>query len=321
MYHGARNDKRQLCCERQIRLAYNRQTRQFTLNPLKIQLHGVEIPIYSIHCALAAVLTITLVPPELSSKKAHDHAYCLASLLGKWSLVIVDGNAHYCPSMVFIMYGTSSSTSDLSTILWSCGVSKSIILRDLDNYQRKPERLGETAKSLMQSWRVDRQNMVNNAIGVRFSEEELPGSQPPRSKATAKKFLSGVAGERKDAAEGIEKIYQERVTLPEEEPMEKIWRFGDCAESVPITLAANIFQGYAIAIALKPENIDGSVLSINKADEVVFCDPIGELSCQVCQWSFAALQHMKKVEVREPMHMCDTFKMLELNVSAPQRPT
>lgn len=235
-------------------------------------------------------------------------------------MVIVDGNAHYCPSMVFLMYGTSSSTSNLSTILWSCGASKSVILRDLDNYQRKPERLGETAENLMQSWRIGRQNMVDNAIGVRFSEEELPRSQPPRSKAAAKVFLSGVAKERKEAAEGIEKIYQGRVKLPKDEPAEKIWRFGDCAESVPITLAANVFQGYAIAIALKPENIDGSVLSINKADQVVFRDRIEpELSCQVCQWSFAALQHMKKVEVLE--HMCDTFKMLELNVSTPQRLT
>lgn len=319
LYHGARAGGK-LCCERQVRLAYDGPTKKFTLNPVRIRLHGIEIPIYSIHCALAAVLTITLVPPELSSQKAHDHAYCLATLLGKWCLVIVDGDAHYCPSMVFLMCGTSKS--DLSTILWSCGASKSIILRDLDDYQRKMGRLGKTAESLMQSWRVDRQNMVNNAIGVHFSEKELPGSQPPRSKAAVKEFLSVVAKEKKEDAEGIEKIYQERVKLPEEAPKESMWRFGDCAEAVPMTLAANIFRGYVAAIALKPENIS-SVLRIEKTDQVavVVRDPIGpelELSCQVCQWSFAGLQYMKKIEVREQVQISDTFEMLELNVSAPQ---
>lgn len=264
------------------------------------------------------------MPPDLSSKKVHDHAYCLASLLGKWCFVIVDENANFSPSMIFLMYGTSSSSSNPSTILWSCGVSKSTILRELDQYQRKAGRLTGDTESLMQSWRVSRQEMVDNAIGVSFSGKELPGSRPPRSKEAAAEFLRGVAQERKEDAIGIEKIYQRRVRLPEV-PDGTIWRFGDCAESVPVTLVANTCQGYAIAIALRPEDICNLVRGINKANEIMVRDPVRDLvkpepSCQICQWSFAGLEHKKQIEVQDREdRICDTFKMLELNISAPRR--
>lgn len=178
----------------------------------------------------------------------------------------------------------------------------------------------------MQSWRFSRQEMVNNAIGVSFTGEELPGSQPPRSKSAAAEFLRGVAQERKADAIGIEKIYQQRVTLLEA-PADTIWRFGDCAESVPITLVANTCQGYAIAIALKPEDIRGLVRGINKADQIMVRDAAHDLvkpepSCQVCQWAFAGLEHKKQIEVHDREdRICDTFKMLELNISTPRRLT
>lgn len=164
----------------------------------------------------------------------------------------------------------------------------------------------------MQSWRVDRQNMVNKAIGVSFNEEELPGSQPPRSEKAMAGFLSRVAEKRREDAEGIQKLYSENVKLPEEEPVDTIWRFGDCAESVPITLVANTCQGCVITIALKPEDIYGSVKGINKADEILPRGSIKSIpSCQVCQWSFAGLQHKRGIKV----HDVDIFEKLELNVN------
>lgn len=205
-------------------------------------------------------------------------------------------------------------------------MSKSTVLRVLDQYQRKVGRLAKDEESLAQSWRASSQKMVNNALGISFSAEELPGSQPPRGKRAATEFLRVVAPEREADAIGIEKIYQRRVKLPEV-PADTIWRFGDCAESVPVTVMANNCQGYAIAIALRPEDICDLVRGINKDDEIMVRDPVRDLvksepSCQVCQWSFAGLEHKKQIEVQDHEdRICDTFKMLELNVSAPRRLT
>lgn len=313
-YHASKpalgEGKLKPCCEKQIRLTYNRSTKQFKLNPVMVHLHGIEIPVYSVHCALAAVLTITLMPPTLDSKKIHDHAYCLASLLGKWCFIIGDKDLTYFPAMVFVMCGTSSSSSN-PKILWSCGTSKPMILRALDQYQRKIDKHSER---LVESWRVDRQNMVDIAIGVSFNEEELPESQPPRSKKAMEKFLRTVTEKNREDAEGIQRIYSENVELPEEKPVDTIWKFGDCAESMPLALVANTCQGYAIAIALRPETIYKSVKSISGSDEILPRDSIkSEQSCQVCQWSFAGLQHKRKIEVH------DMFEKLELNVNTSQR--
>lgn len=201
--------------------------------------------------------------------------------------------------MVFVMCGssTSSSSSNQSTTLWSCGTSKSMILGVLDRYQHK---LDKHAERLMQSWRVDRQNMVDNAIGIGFNEEELPRSQPPRSKQAMRQFLGMVPEKRREDAEGIQRIYEENMKLPEEEPTDTIWKFGDCAESVPIALIANTCQGYAIAIALKPGEIYELVKNISRSDEIQPRDSIkSEPSCQICQWNFAGLQHKRNIEVHD----------------------
>lgn len=286
------------CCERQIRVTYNATT-GFKLNPVMVHLHGVEIPVYSIHCALAAVLTITIMPPDSStiSKTVHDHALCLASVLGKWCLIIVDGDEVYVPAMVSVICGTSSSSSKLPAILWSCGTSKSAVLRVLDQYQSKPGQFGRNADKLMQPWRVARQNMVENAIGIGFNEEELPGSQVPRSKIAAADFLRVVAKEKREDAEEILKIYEGRVNLPEVLPVETIWKFGDCAETVPIILVAQTCQSYAIPIAMKPDKIHRFIKNISKNNQILPSEVAkSEPCCQNCQWSYAGLQHKRKIK-------------------------
>lgn len=88
---------------------------------------------------------------------------------------------------------------------------------------------------------------------------------------------------------------------------------------MPITQLANVCQGYAIAISLKPQSIDGLVLAINKVDQIIL-EPDGafepEPSCQNCQWCFAELQHKKKIEIIDQEGTYDKLKILGLNVSA-----
>lgn len=288
---------------------------KFKLDPIIIQLCGTKVSIFSLHCALAAVLTITLVPPSATSQRYHDYAWCLIALLGKWSWTILGSQdiipaggeyefdrkmrLNMCPRMVCIMYGTASADSD--KVLWSCGTTK---LFELDDIQ----------KGLKNSWRENREEMVNKAVGLSFTRFQLPGSQPPGTIQDSKAFVKRRVFLGPDQEEGraIHQIFKEKVSLTNQEP--HIQRFGDCAESVPITIAANTCAGIVVSISLQPEIIIGKISGISR-ENTIECYLEPRPGCNVCQWLFAGIYVKKDITIKDRLssQAQNTLELVEIS--------
>lgn len=262
------------------------------LSPIKIYLHDTEILIYSIHCALAAVLTITLTPPEKSSSQFHDHAYCLAVLLGKWCYTIVGqgtGNSiiGMCPSMICVIYGTSAS--DFNKILWSCGTSR---VKDLH-------------KDLKAEWRRQYETMVGDAIGMTF--DKLFDSRPPLTIEQSRNYINSLnlgPDDVKSDEKKIHDIFNERlenIGKPLTEDMPAPAKFGLCAECVPVTLTAKrcATHSVAVSIALEPRVIIEEISGISEANKVEFADP--KPGCISCQWLFAGLEVKRDIFIKDQL--------------------
>lgn len=137
------------------------QTLHLTLDgklaPLTIQIHGTTIFVFSIHCALAAF--ITLKTPEAASRLGGSFEFALRTLLllGKWSHSINPNGDHPTPdtfSVTCADVGEPRKPGLQTEYLLVCGTSKATTI---------PRKHGDPN---MRHWTEHRQRTLQEAIGV-----------------------------------------------------------------------------------------------------------------------------------------------------------
>lgn len=294
--------------------------------PCIIQLYKQSIPIYSVHCALAAILTL-LLPRRECTKNALVYQYCLVLLLGKWS-----SRLHFelKPAVVCVMRGGQGEDE-----VWMCGTTKKVPRAGKEaktGWRRKPgddntpDPWPTEWTQLLKEWRKQRSDFINERIGDHPYGGDLYGPNGDRSAIHAR--LNGYRSEAETDINGADDAIErrERYIMILENCLERLSRgrrqddhptnapidrtqIGDCAESWGIGVMAALnctVASEVVSIAMRQPDL-GLVESAHFKSPKVSTEhelilPNGakaRLGCNNCQYLFAVLHVNKSVDVKD----------------------
>lgn len=304
--------------------------------PCTIQLHGQPIQIYSVHCALAAALTL-LLPLRTSAVDPLMYQYCLVLLLGKWSSKLHSkaGSGH--PTVVCVMHGMREGCE-----VWVCGTTKNVPKAGGEaktGWPRKPEddqtpdRWPTEWSNLLKGWRAQRSKFIDDRIGDHPYKGDPygPNGDGPTITAHLEHLESGrdipeldanlvgtngtigITSRRNNHIAILEKCL-ERLSLerkqdnPPRQTLRVKTQIGDCAESWGIGVMAAVgCTGDIISIAMGQNNL-GLVKSrdfkspVTTEHELILPKRAkARIGCNNCQYLFAVLHVNKSAHVKDDL--------------------
>lgn len=240
------------------------------LSPVYVEIHGLEVPIFSIHFALLAVMSIVL-PPNLTGTDL-DYAYALLAVVGAWMTCLTQ----VFPAVITVVFPQSNILlcPDLQERFFTLGSSK----------------CGPDAtKKMMIQWRLARQAPLKKVIGQEwpfYHEQRVPQMS-----------LSEISKLGRDSDRDILRLYARRPGVGHQGPSSIHQRFGDCAETIPLAIIANKFNGPTISILILP-NIVKHIDSISH--QLKIFPPISAIpGCSNCQLLFSAVECFKGLTVTD----------------------
>lgn len=257
------------------------------LSPITIDILGTPVKICSVHCALAAILTLKLQHPNQHTSTLWDYTFCLATLLGRWSVTIAPGLSETKnrsrghskqPTVVCVM-----CVADRGKNFWVFGTAKAGLQ-------------GGGRKGLLEAWKQARKQGLDCAIG---NYPFRTGGQITVTVGEAIEQPNILYNEGLvDGGEWGEEIIGKWLEAARELPGDMggvdntvNQKYGDCAETVPITVIMQNYKGDVLSIALCPKELK-DIKSISEDFKPILRSPKehtgAKRACVNCLMLFAA---------------------------------
>lgn len=209
--------------------------------PLTIDFFVVEVELVSIHCALAALLTIVFPPAEDTTIEFLEYARATASVLGVWLTKL--SSPASCPSMANVMLAETG-----------------IIIMPGEQPEHRVI-LGTTKDQIKSS--LHRRDVKNSWIGRRraFIMKQLGYARDAWGKRAAEDFIEDLrhsldheTGQDRSIIDLISSFW---VRLGEKGVAKSSMRsgrssFGDFCETIPLGVLVNKVKGTVISSASNP---------------------------------------------------------------------
>jgi hypothetical protein len=244
------------------------------LGPVEVKIHGLNVKCFSIYCAVAAILSTTL-RYEGHRHDLVDYTHAIVVLLCRWYEALTPRKAPTCVTVMFPIRTTDGVTflPQLEEPVFALGTTKS--------------RVG-LSKAQREEWRKSRSELLNKVLGnssaiplqVRLSElENLRRTTDPLHMAQLQLFFKRLTPEdTKDVTQSV----------------------GDCAETVPLAVMANMQHVGSVATISVRTDLVRHIQPLLRIDELR-TNVVTHRACLNCRFGFARAE-LAGTTVRE---LCD----------------
>jgi hypothetical protein len=231
-----------------------------TLGPVKVSVHGLAVECFSLHCAIATILSITL-PYEGDTGDIVDYAHALVVILSRWFHALTPHKAPTCVTVMFRLREEDGVVllPELEDAVFALGSTKTA--SGVSNAQRN-------------QWRKSRSDLLSTVLG-------------PNSPFPTKVRLSQLENLRRTCT-GIqlEQLNRFSSRIDQRTSMEVKQNFGDCAETVPLAIMANVPGGGAVVTISVVTNLVNDIRPLLNVSEITSKVDIHP-PCLNCKFAFA----------------------------------
>ncbi|RPA74071.1 hypothetical protein BJ508DRAFT_340617 [Ascobolus immersus RN42] len=271
------------------------------LASLKVKLHGEEVELFSLACAVAFIMSETIPPPD-DDPLLISYSHIVLAVYAKWLITLLRWKGHnikkILPTVVNVIVGVkavaflpvlSDEGLDELEIFWVFGSTK---MRDFGKDHKKKH--GE----FRNQWRNSRQGYLERKLG---NEISVMGTKAPFPLDNLPKLTRYIHKTHPKVMNALEFFKQAVKTLEYEHDSKgnrAVTSTGDCAEAVGMAVTASIAAKDSVLISIAIfTNVVENIGSISQEYRITPLISAKE-GCLNCVWLFSYLRTSRGIAAK-----------------------